>query len=142
MALAARRIYETIAGSTIRLANRAGASLTFYRGAYLVIDGGDYKLPTDAASKIPAGVYTGLNSDPATGALVTGSSGMPQIEVERGLIWCPFGSAAQTDVGLLFYLADSEDVTKTAGSKTYALRCVGFKTGHVLLDFDNPIDVS
>jgi hypothetical protein len=138
-ALTASAIRDTVRGSTIRIAGRAAASLTFYRGAWLVIDGGDLALPTDAAGKVPVGYYTGHGVEPGDESITTGASGLPTIEFEQGLIWAPFSGAAQSDVGLLFYLADSGTVTKTAGSKTIAVRAVGFRTGEVLLDFRHTI---
>lgn len=136
MAITAHREYETV-GPIERLKGVIAASAVFYKGALVVIDGGYFNVPTDAANKIPIGVYDGGGMDVATDPLklTAPSSGMPEITVAHGKIWVPFTGAAQTDVGLLFFLADNGTVTKTAGSKTWKVPCVGFKTGYVLLDF-------
>jgi hypothetical protein len=140
MAITARRTYET-KGPTIRIPGLPKASTTFYPGQLLVWDTGVLAPPTDAAAKIPAGVYPGTQVDAAAGerSYTSAASGNPEIDVERGLIWVPFSGAAQTDVGAKFYLADNGDVTKTAGNKTIYVLAVAFKTGHVLLDFNHPL---
>jgi len=83
------------------------------------------------------GVYSGRQG--SSFAVANGSH--DEIEIERGWLWIPFSGAAQSDIGELFYLSDDEDVTQTAGSKAYALMCIGYKSGYVLLDFDNLIKV-
>lgn len=136
MAITAHREYETV-GPIERLKGVIKASAVFYKGALVVIDGGYFGVPTDAANKVPIGVYDGGGMDVATDPLklTAPSSGMPDVTVAHGKIWVPFANAAQTDVGALFYLADNGTVTKTAGSKTWGIMCIGFKTGYVLLDF-------
>lgn len=139
--LTARRTWST-KGPTLLLAGIPAASTTFYPGEYLVTNAsGLLEKPTDAATKVPMGVYTGSGVDAVNGdsSLTTASSGNGAITVERGPIWCPFASAAQADVGDVFYLADSGTVTKTAGNKTIGLLCLEFKTGYVLLDFAHPL---
>jgi len=134
MAITTQRLFETV-GPIVRLAGVAKASTTFVKGALVVIDGGYFGLPTDAANKYPVGIYDGTGCEPGADSLVAPASGMPTIAAIQGKVWVPFTGAAQTDVGLLFYLADNGTVTKTAGSKTWSVPCVGFRTGEVLLDF-------
>lgn len=136
MAITARRVYEYLAGTEFRLRGLAAASTTFYRGQLLCINSatGALTTPSDAANLRPVGFYTGHGIDPGDDSLVTGSSGMPEIEALTGLLWIPFASAAQTDVGDWFYFADNGTVTKTAGSKTWAVQCLGYRAGYVLLD--------
>jgi hypothetical protein len=134
MAITAAREYETM-GPVVRVPGIAKASTTFYKGQLLAIDAGYFGPPTDAANKYPIGIYDGTGIDVGAKSLVAPASGMPTIVAIQGKVWVPFTGAAQTDVGLLFFLADNGDVTKTAGNKTWKVPCVGFKTGHVLLDF-------
>lgn len=137
MAITAERTYETVA-PVVRLEGVLGDDATYYKGQLVVIDAGKFASPTNAANKVPAGVLTGYGFDPTGGgALAVADGATVKGEVVRGKVWVPFTGAAQTDVGLLFYLVDNGDVSKTAGAKTWAVLCVGFKTGHVLLDFDN-----
>lgn len=139
--LTAKRTWKT-KGPTRLLAGLPAASTTFYAGELLVANAsGLLEKPTDAATKIPMGIFTGEGVDAVNGDdfLTTPSSGQGKITVETGWIWCPFASAAQADVGDVFYLADSATVTKTAGSKTIGLRCLEFMAGYVLLDFDHPL---
>jgi len=137
MALTAARKINRV-GRTRQLALATAGNDTYFEGALIAADANGYAaVPTDAATAIPMGVYSGRQG--ASFAVDNGDH--DEIEVERGLLWIPFSGAAQSDVGELFYLSDDEDVTQTAGSKAYALMCVGFKSGFVLLDFDNLIKV-
>jgi len=136
MAITAHREYETV-GPVTRVEGVIKASAVFYKGALVVIDGGYFGVPTDAANKVPIGVYDGggMDVDADPDKLTAPSTGMPTISVIQGKIWVPFSGAKQTDVGLLFFLSDNGTVTKTKGSKTWSVMCVGFKTDYVLLDF-------
>jgi hypothetical protein len=135
MALTAARKY-TVVGKTDIIELATAGNDTFYEGALLIIDADGYaNVPADAATSIPIGVYTGRQGQ----AFAVASGSHDKIEIERGLVWVPFSGAAQSDVGELFYLSDDGTLTQTAGSKAYALMCVGFKTGYVLLDFRNLI---
>lgn len=140
MALSAPRNSIEFLGPSVRIPARVKASETLYRGALCVWDtSGFLTEPSDAASLVPAGVYTGFLADFETGLYTAPASGMPELEVERGLAWIPFSSAAQTDVGEKFYFSADDAVTKTAGSKTVGVRCVGVRVGEaVLLDLMNP----
>lgn len=141
MAITTSRQLET-QGDVDRIPGVLAASTTFYSGQLVVIDGGFLANPTNAAGKLPLGILDRQSFAPGANSLTTPASGMPTGVVLRGRVWVPFTGAAQTDVGVLFYLADNGDVTKTAGSKTIAVYCVGFKAGHVLLDFNAPIRVA
>lgn len=134
MAITAKRAYETM-GPSIRLPGKLVGNATYYPGQLLVIDGGYFAAPTNAANKVPVGVFDGTGIDPSTGSLVVANGATADGVALGGIVRVPFSGAAQTDVGLLFYLADNGDVTKTAGSKTWAVMCVGFETGYVWLDF-------
>lgn len=141
MALSARRTYETV-GPTVRIPGKAEESDTYYPGAILAYNAdGFLAVPGDNATDVPAGVYTGYGVDIDTGTLVVGAGSNPDIEVERGLVWVPYSSAAQTLVGTVIYVADDETLTGTAGSKIWGVPVVGFKTGYLLVDFANPTRV-
>lgn len=135
MALTERRTYETV-GPTVRVPGKFAASDEYFPGALLAYNADGYlAVPGGAATDRPAGVYTGFGADIDTGSVVAGAGENPDGEVEVGLIWVPFATAAQSDVGEYFYLADDETVTQTAGSNGYKIPCVAFKSGYVLLDF-------
>jgi hypothetical protein len=137
MAITAQRLFDTVGDPQI-LAGKAAAEKTHVKGALCVIDGGYISLPTDAANKVPAGVLINVDGmGPGDETITPGSASTPDCAVARGRIWVPFTGAAQTDVGLLFYLFDNGTVTKTAGSKTWSLMCVGVKNDCVLLDFNS-----
>jgi hypothetical protein len=132
--------YETM-GPMVRIPGKAAASSTFTKGALLAFDvDGFLAIPGGAATDRPAGVYTGHGVDLNTGSLVTGVGEHPEIEVEKGLVWVAFATAAQSDVGEFFYLADGETVTQTSGTNGFKLPCVGFKPGFVLLDFNGVVE--
>jgi len=109
---------------------------TYYEGALLQIDADGYAdVPSDTAALPPAGVYSGRQGQ----AFAVASGSHDEIEMLRGLCWVAFTGAAQSDVGELFYLSDDNTLTQTAGSKDWAVLCLGFKTGYVLVDFANPV---
>lgn len=135
MALTERRTYEVV-GPIVRVAGKLAESATYFPGAILAFDAdGFLAIPTGAATERPAGIYTGYGSDIGAGSKTVGAGENPDGEVESGLVWVPFASAAQSDVGEYFYLEDDETVTKTAGSNGFKMPCVGYKAGHVLIDF-------
>lgn len=136
MAITAKRTYE-IQGDVKRIPGKLAGNATYYQGQLLVIDGGYLAAPTDAANKVPIGIYDGFGADPETGKLVVANGATADGAALKGIVRVPFTNAAQTDVGLLFYMADNGTVTKTAGSKTWSVLCVGFETGYVWLDFDS-----
>lgn len=112
---------------------------TYYEGAMLHIDVDGYAdVPSDTAALPVLGVYSGRQGS----AFAVASGSNDKIEVLRGLVWVAFTGAAQSDVGELFYLSDDNTLTQTAGSKTWALLAVGFKTGYVLVDFRRPVCIA
>jgi len=109
---------------------------TYYEGALLQIDADGYAdVPSDTAALPPAGVYSGRQGQ----SFAVASGSHDEIEMLRGKCWVAFSGAAQSDVGELFYLSDDNTLTQTASSKTWALLCVGYKSGYVLVDFANPV---
>lgn len=134
MAITAKRKWE-IMGPSIQLPGKLAASLTAYQGQLVVINGGYFNSPSDAANLIPIGVLQSADGM-VDGKIINANVTTTNAVVEKGLIWVPFSGAAITDIGLLFFLADNGTVTKTAGSKTWKVVCEGFKEGHVLLNFD------
>jgi hypothetical protein len=109
---------------------------TYYEGALLQIDADGYAdVPSDTASLPPCGVYSGRQGQ----SFAVANGDHDEIEVLRGLCWVAFSGAAQSDVGELFYLSDDNTLTQTAGSKTWAVLCLGYKSGYVLVDFANPV---
>lgn len=138
MALSAARKIDKM-GITDFVPIATAGNDTYYEGALIAIDADGYAaVPTDAATAIPLGVYSGRQGE----SFAVASGSHDKIAVERGMIWIPFSGAAQSDVGELFYLSDDADLTQTAGSKAYALMCIGYKAGYVLIDFRNIIKVA
>ncbi len=138
MALTAKRKIDSV-GTVNVLALATAGNDTYYEGALIAVDADGYaNVPSDAATAIPVGVYSGRQG----GAFEVDDGDHDEIEIERGLLWIPFAEAEQSDVGELFYMSDDEDVTQTAGSKAYAVMCVGYKSGYVLLDFSHIIKVA
>jgi len=134
-ALTAATKREFVGDQSILKLKTAGND-TYYEGALLQIDADGYAdVPSDTASLPPAGVYTGRQGQ----AFEVDNGDHDEIEVKRGKCWVAHTGAVQSDVGELFYLSDDNTLTQTAGSKTWALLCVGFKTGYVLVDFANPV---
>ena len=108
---------------------------TYFEGALLHIDTDGYAdVPSDTAACPPIGVYSGRQGQ----SFAVDNGDHDEIEVLRGKCWVAF-SGAQSDVGELFYLSDDNTLTQTAGSKNWALLCVGYKSGYVLLDFASPV---
>ena len=135
MALTAATKREFVGRQDVLNIKTAGND-TYYEGALLQIDADGYAdVPSDTAALPPAGVYSGRQGQ----AFAVASGSHDEIEMLRGLCWVAFTGAAQSDVGELFYLSDDNTLTQTAGSKTWALLALGFKTGYVLVDFANPV---
>jgi len=137
MALTAARTYEVSGRSSMNNVKTAGND-TYYMGAMLCADTNGYAaVPSDASTAMPLGVYTGRQGQ----AFAVASGDHDEVELEVGKIWIPFTGAAQSDVGELFYISDDGTLTQTASAKVWALRCIGFKTGYVLVDFANLIHI-
>lgn len=135
-ALTADRLYKTKGPTTI-IDEKCAGNDTYYQGAFLVYDTDGYlNVPSDAAGLLPAGVYTGRQGK----SLAVASGSHTTLEVEKGLVFCPFTSAVQSDAGERFYLADDGTVTQTAGSKTVGILCVKVEVGvGVWLDLNDYI---
>lgn len=135
MALTAKTQLEQL-GPSVRIAGVFKASDTYYKGAILCNDtNGFLAVGAGAATDIPAGIYTGYGIDAGDDGLEAGAGTALDGEVEVGRFWVPFATAAQSDVGELFYVAGDDTVTQTVGTNAYGIMCIGFKTGFVLLDF-------
>ena len=109
---------------------------TYYKGAILCYDADGYAgVPSDTAALFPAGIVTGeYEGGVKDYAYAVASGAHPRAVLRRGLVWLPFATAAQSDVGELFYISDDGTLTQTAGSKTVALVALDFKTGSLLFD--------
>jgi hypothetical protein len=137
MALTAKQDYNTV-GATKQGSIKAAGNDTYYKGAMLVQNADGYAdVPSDAANLRPIGVYTGRAEDGVVDNSYEVANGShPRLVWESGRIWIPHTGAAQTDVGELFYLSDDSTLTQTAGSKTWVVPAVDFRTGYLLIDFD------
>lgn len=132
--LTASRTLEFV-GEQDELAPKFKASVTYYKGGLLTFDTDGYATkPTDAAAQFPAGIVTGqYEGGPRDDAYAMGSTAL-RGRVLRGKVWLPFSGAAQSNVGEIFYIADDQTLTQTAGSKTVGLVALDFKTGYLLFD--------
>ncbi len=132
-ALTAPRKLEFV-GEQEEISPKFAASATYYEGALLVTTSGYAAAPTDAAALFPAGIVVGEYEDGTRDyAYAMGTTAL-RGKVKRGKVWLPFSGAAQTDVGLVFYIADDQTLTKTAGIKTVGLVALDFKSGYLLFD--------
>jgi hypothetical protein len=127
-------------GPTNQISPRVAASDTYYRGAILCFAAsGLAAVPTDAAALFPAGIVTGeFEGGERDYSKVVGSGETPRAVLDRGKVWLPLASAAQTDVGEYAYIADDGTLTQTAGTKTVVLVIldVDIDNGLVLVDLD------
>lgn len=140
--LSAPRVLEFV-GEQEEFSARVAASVTYYKGGLLAIISGYANKPTNTAALYPAGIVAGVyEGGLRDDALVVPSGSTPRALLKRGKVWLPFSGAAQTDVGLLFYIADDQTISKTAGSKTVGFVAEDFKDGYVLIDLRKPITVS
>ena len=129
MALSADRNYA-VSGHTEIQHGKLTAGVTYYKGGMLVWDAGTglLKKPADVAGEYGVGVLKA--------GKVAAAGENPDVEIEIGKIWVPFGSAAQADVGDWVFASDDGTITKTA--LTNGGPCgiaVDFKTGYLLVDF-------
>lgn len=136
--LTAPRTLEFV-GVQEEMAPRVAASDTYYKGGVLVFTSGYAAAPTDAANLEVAGILSGDYGDGfRDNALVVASGSTPRARLFKGKVWLPVSGAAQTDVGVIHYVADDQTMTKTAGSKTVGYRALDFKTGYLLFDLRAP----
>lgn len=132
--LSAPRILEFV-GEVEEISPKVAASVTYYKGGLLTLDANGFaNKPTDAAAQFPAGIVSGIfEGGVRDDALAVGTTAVRAV-LRRGKVWVPFSGAAQSDVGEVFYIADDQLVTKTAGSKTVGLIALDFKAGYLLFD--------
>lgn len=116
----------------------ADSDIYYAGGLYIVDADGKAAVPSDTASLIPMGIFTGITDDgDRVDAKTIAASNTIKGTFKRGLVWLPFSGAAQSDVGEYFYISADDTLTQTAGSKTVALTAIGFKTGYLLFDLRN-----
>jgi len=120
MALAADREYA-VSGRTEILHGKVTESDIYYKGAMVVIDPttGLVKVPTDVANERAIGVIKAQVVAPA------GEN--PDCEIERGKIWIPLASGAQTDVDDFVYATADDTIAKTATNADPCGRVVDYK---------------
>jgi len=127
---------RTYVGHADFLERSSAGNDTYYEGAMLAIDTDGYAaVPSDTAAVPPCGVYSGREGQ----AFAVANGEHDKLSMRIGKEWIAHTGAEQSDEGELFYLSDDNTLTQTAGSKTWALLCVGFKTGYLLIDFANPV---
>ena len=139
--LTAPRIVEFV-GEQEEISPKVAASVTYYKGGLLTYDANGFATkPTDGAGQfvadIVSGFYEGGDRDDALAVGTTAKRAM----VRRGKVWLPFSGAAQTNVGEVFYIADDQTLTQTAGTKTIAYHALDFKTGYVLIDLRSSVRI-
>ncbi|MBN2531890.1 MAG: hypothetical protein JXB88_03305 [Spirochaetales bacterium] len=123
-------------GDIQRLDIETAGDATYYKGGMLVISGGYLDKPADVADQVPVGVCSGVQGK----AKVVASGDHDKLTVDRGLIWIPHSGADQADVGTLKYLGDDGDVVDAPGTnRNWAVPCLGWNQGSLLLDFANPV---
>jgi len=116
----------------------ADSDIYYAGGIYIVDADGKAAVPSDTASLIPMGIFTGVSdAGDRTDALTIAASNTVKGSFKRGLVWLPFSGAAQADVGEYFYISADDTLTQTAGSKTVSITALGFKTGYLLFDLRN-----
>jgi len=116
----------------------ADSDIYYAGGIYIVDADGKAAVPSDTASLIPMGIFTGVSdAGDRTDALTIAASNTVKGSFKRGLVWLPFATAAQADVGEYFYISEDDTLTQTAGSKTVSITALGFKTGYLLFDLRN-----
>jgi hypothetical protein len=137
--LSASRTLEFV-GEQEEYSPKVTASVTYYKGGVLVLKPttGYAAKPSDTANEEIAGIVTGVyEGGVRDDALAVGTTQVRAV-LKKGRVWLPFSGAAQTDVGVMFYVSDDQTMTKTAGSKTVAYRALDFKTGYLLFDLRCP----
>lgn len=138
MALTAKRTLEYKGQQDVLDLLFADSDIYYAGGLYIVDADGKAAVPSDTASLIPMGIFTGECSDgDRVDAKTIGASNTVKGVFKRGKVWLAFSGAAQSDVGEYFYLSADDTLTQTAGSKTAAITALGFKTGYLLFDLRN-----
>jgi hypothetical protein len=137
-ALTEGRVLEFV-GNQDEISPRVAASDSYYLGGVLCFVSGYAAVPGDNANSEAAGVVTGEYGDgDRVDVKAVGAGETPRARLKRGKVWLPVSGAAQTDVGVIHYVADDQTMTKTAGSKTVGYRALDFKSGYLLFDLRQP----
>jgi len=113
-----------------------GAADVLYMGALLNWDtAGFVKVAADVASESFAGIAAEQKTSTGAG-LETGG-----IRVMRKLkVWLAHSGAAQTDVGAYFHASADDTLSDGEGTNIKeGFKCIGFKTGYLLIDFADKI---
>ena len=133
--LTGKRLIEFV-GEQDEISVRLNDGDTYYAGGLLCFDAdGLAAVPADTAASFPAGINTGVYNDgDRVDEKVVASSAEVHAVVKRGKVWLPFTGAVQSDVGEIFYIADDQTLTQTAGSKTVGLVALAYKAGYLLFD--------
>jgi len=127
MNLTADRNIETV-GPVEVLGIEAGAADTLYQGALVNVGIDGYiKVAADVAAEVCIGVMKEQH--------IADGTSHDQVEVIGSKAWIPHSGAAQGDVGALFWATADDTLADSASNVKAAGLCVGFKAGHVLIDF-------
>lgn len=136
------RLLEFV-GAQDEIEPRLDDEVTFCKGGVYAYGSGYVIKPTNTASQGIAGVFAGVIDDGSREETITTAAGShPKARFLRGKVWLPVSGAAQTDVGVVHYVADSATMTKTAGSKTIGFFALDFKAGYLLFDLRAPVGVA
>jgi hypothetical protein len=132
-------------GTPRRISGVGAAATVLIRGMILVVNSSGYLVaPTDAAGLKAKGIFTGeVEGKGKNETYTTGAAETPRIECHTGPVWLPLASVAQTQDGEYAYLADSGNLTLTAGSKTfkYLIEDVDVVNALALVDLTKPVTV-
>lgn len=130
MALAADLNVECVPGTTETREGIGGAADTLYKGAILMFGTDGYlAVATSAAGTVAVGINKKN--------VVCAGANAEKIEYEVGQFWLSHSGAAQADVGELFFATADDTLVHNGAQNTTDIclgRCVGFKTGYVLID--------
>lgn len=138
MALSAGQNIE-FQGNVNRVIGKLKSGVKYYKGALLVTDADGYlNISAGAATDIGAGVYTGFGISNYGDDFLTPSADT-DAEIMKGKAWIPVSGAALTNVGLIYYLSTDDTLTATIGTNTVGYYVEAFKTGYLLIDFNNPV---
>jgi hypothetical protein len=130
MALTADLEIESVPGVCETRSGLAGAADTLYKGAILMIETDGYlEVATSAAGTVAVGICKKQH--------VVAGSHAERIEYEVGQFWLAHDSAAQADVGELFYATADDTIVHNGAQNTTDIclgRAIDFKTGYLLID--------
>ncbi len=127
MALSADLDYETQAPNRVQTV-KAGAADTLYKGAIINIGtDGLAKVAADVSNEVPLGVNRKQ--------VVAAGSNAEDVTIDTGPIWLAHSGAAATDVGARFYATADDTLADSASNVGPAGLCIGWKSGYLLIDF-------